>query len=94
VDVTPRLSRWIIANFPAGTSAEILGQLTELDPGAAGGQNPERIQAALVLGTKGSPEAFRQNLELARTDWRDLLINADLGGTSWPRRLDAVLGPS
>lgn len=92
VHVSPRLSRWIIANFPTGTSTEVLRQLAELSQATAGGQDSERIQAAMVLDANGSFEAFRQRLELAGIDWRDLLVGAGLGDEDWPRRLDAVLG--
>jgi len=94
VDVSPRLGRWIIANFPAGTSAQVLRQLADLPPVTTGGQDAERILAAMVLDTKGSFEAFRQRLELAAVDWRDLLVGGGLGDEDWPRRLDAVLGPA
>lgn len=92
VVVSPRLTRWIIANFPAGTSAEVLRHMAELPPAAAGGQDSERIQAAMVLDANGSFQAFRQRLELAAIDWRDLLVGAGLGDEGWQRRLDAVLG--
>lgn len=81
-----------MANFPTGTDAEVLRQLTELPDSAAGGQDSERIQAAMVIDASGSYEAFRQRLELAGIDWRDLLVGSGLGDEDWPRRLDEVLG--
>jgi len=44
----------------------------------------------MVLDANGSFEAFRQRLELAAVDWRDLLVGGGLGDEGWPRRLDAV----
>jgi hypothetical protein len=92
MDVSSRLSRWILASFPIGSGEEVVRQLTDLSDAVAGGQDRERIQAAMALGTNGSQEAFRQRVELASIDWRDLLVGAGLGEGDWPRRLDATLG--
>ncbi|MGC3994732.1 MAG: hypothetical protein QM779_11570 [Propionicimonas sp.] len=92
MEVSPRLSRWISASFPTASAPVVLQQLAALTESTIGGQDPERIQAAMVLDTHGSHEAFRQRLELARIDWRDLLVGAGLANEDWPRRLDALLG--
>lgn len=91
-DVSPRLTAWIACNFEAGTAEEILDVLRDLPPGAIGGQDPERIQAALVLGAGGSWQLFLSNVELAKLDYRDALVGGGLGNADWPCRLTDVLG--
>ena len=44
----------------------------------------------MVLDANGSFEAFRQWLELAAVDWRDLVVGGGLGDEGWPHRLDGV----
>lgn len=56
-----------------------------------GRQDPERIQAALVLRTHGEWTSFRSNVDLAHIDWRDALVRADLADEDWPQRLSANL---
>lgn len=90
--VTTRLERWIMDNFPPGTNERVLRVLSDLPDSAAGGQDPERIMAAMVLGAGGSWDAFIQRVDLAERDWRDLLMGADLGHQDWPERLDQMLG--
>ena len=92
VDVSPRLTRWIEQHFPPGSAEPVLQTLRELPAGVIGGQDPERIQASLVIRTGGDWHAFQQRLALAQTDWRDALVGADLGSGDWRERLDAVLG--
>lgn len=36
---------------------------------------------------------FREAVELVLTDWRDLLVAAELAQADWPGRLGAELGP-
>jgi hypothetical protein len=92
MEVSPRLTRWIEANFPPGSAEPVLRSLRDLPPGIVGGQNPERIQASLVIRTGGDWHAFLKQLALAQTDWRDSLVGSGLGNADWPQRLDAVLG--
>jgi hypothetical protein len=87
--LTRRLRRWTIEQF--GDQAPfVLRQLEAHDPGAIS-QVPERILAAIafVADRQSLPEA----LELARTDWRDLLVSAGLGDDDWPEVLNRVLDP-
>src|SRR3954452_21988513 len=92
VTISPRLTRWIKTNFPPGSAEPVLQTLRDLPRGVIAGQDPERIQASLVIPTGGDRHAFEERLALAKTDWRDALVGADLGNEDWPQRLDAVLG--
>ena len=58
----------------------------------AGSQDPERMQASLVLPAHGDFEAFIGFVRLAQTDWRDALVGSGLGNNDWPALLDYELG--
>jgi len=92
MEVSPRLARWVEANFERGSAARVLAEWQQLPPIAVGGQNVERMQASLVIRTRGDLSAFQQRLSLVNTDWRDALVGADLADEDWPDRLDALLG--
>lgn len=92
MEISPRLTRWISRAFPMGSSEMVLAELSELPDGTIGGQDPERIQASLVIRTGGDWFAFQQRLTLAKLDWRDALVGAGLGDEDWRDRLDTVLG--
>ncbi|TCC20992.1 hypothetical protein [Kribbella speibonae] len=92
MEISPRLTRWINHHFPKGTAEMVLSELRDLPDQVLGRQDPERIHAALVIRTAGSWHRFQQHLTLAKTDWRDALVAADLANQDWPTQLDALLG--
>ncbi|MET7303531.1 hypothetical protein [Embleya sp. NPDC005575] len=92
-----RLERRIRRDFPEpGSAPEILRILNAL-PDAAGydqeALRSERVRAAIVLLAEGDIAGFRRAVELAKADWRDLLVAAELADAHWPDRLDTELGP-
>ena len=91
MEVSSRLARWIESEFPKSSAQRVLQELHGLPEALLGRQDPERIQAALVLHT-GDWRTFQQRLHLLRLDWRDALVEADLANGDWPQRLDDVLG--
>jgi hypothetical protein len=92
-----RLERRIHRDFSEPGSAH--GIITALDrlPEEAGYAREhfrtERIRAAIVLLANGDLSRFRGAVELAKSDWRDLLVAAELADADWPARLDDALGP-
>jgi hypothetical protein len=90
-----RLEKRIQHDFPAPGAAN--GIITALDrlPDEAGYDpetfRSERIRAAIVLLADGDLSRFRNAVELAKTDWRDLLVAAGLAHEDWPARLDEAL---
>jgi hypothetical protein len=97
VPISVRLERRIRRDFPEpGSAPEIMRMLSEL-PVAAGHDAEhfasERLQAAIVVTARGSVQRFREAVRLALTDWRDLLVAAELADEGWPDRLRAELGP-
>ncbi|MFC0431654.1 hypothetical protein [Kutzneria buriramensis] len=88
--MSDRLLRRIQRDFPA--PAEALRLIDELP--ADHGQDVERVQAAVVLYARGDISRLRDRLDLARIDWRDVLVSGDLADGDWPQRLDRELGPA
>lgn len=91
--VSPRLTRWIANTFPPDLRERVIDALRNLPPEAMGRQDPERIQAALVVRTGGDWERFTQMRDLALIDWRDALVAGGLANERWPQRLDEILDP-
>ena len=92
MQVSPRLTQWVNREYPAGSAERVLSELRDLPASVVGGQDPERIQAALVIRTGGDWQEFQGMLRLAHEDWRDLLVASDLGNDDWPHVLNKVLG--
>ena len=86
-----RLERWIRSTYPGISADAVLRELAVLDREGAGGQNPERIAAALAFIGAGDMTRFREALELLQIDWRDVLFLGGLGGESWPADLERLL---
>ncbi len=93
--LSARLTRLVHESWPAGSVAAVVAALTDLPARlpSADGQDPERLQAALVLLADGRWTAWDEAVALARTDWRDLLVAAGLADADWRAVLDARLGP-
>jgi hypothetical protein len=90
--VSDRLTAWVTTHFEAVTAERVLTVLRELPPEIIGGQDLERVQAAMVLRTAGDWGLVQGNLALARRDWRDALVGGGLAHVDWPRVLDEELG--
>jgi hypothetical protein len=87
--VSDRLTRRVECDFgrdAPGVLAVLAGLADE-----AYGQDPERVQAALVLMARGDGSRFARAVDLLRIDWRDVLVGGGLGDGDWPRRLDEEL---
>jgi hypothetical protein len=88
-----RLSRRVRRDFPEPGSAEevsrLLSGLVWFPDHPA---HSERVQAAVVILARGNVGRLKDNISLARTDWRDVLVTAGLANEDWPSRLDAELG--
>jgi hypothetical protein len=85
--VSERLAARVRRDFPEpGSAPEILRLLAEAS-------DSERVQAAIVFTASGNVEWLRAELDLARIDWRDVLMNGGLAHEDWPAILDRELGP-
>ncbi len=72
----------------AGRAAEATDILSQL---VWGQQSSERIHTAVLVVSDGEWTRFLEAAWLARMDWRDVLVGADLADEGWPDRVDAYL---
>jgi hypothetical protein len=93
-ELTPRLRRRIGCDFPAGSAERVISYLEALAESAFDGQGRERVQAAVVIASRGQWDRFRSMLRLLELDWRDVLMAGGLGQGDWRAVLDAELGPT
>jgi hypothetical protein len=78
-------------DFTPNDAGEVISWLDGLPEEAFGRQNPERVQAALVLAASGDLTEFIGGVRLLRVDWRDVLVAGALAEEDWPERLEAEL---
>lgn len=90
-ELTPRLRRRLEDDFE-GHADRLAAELENLPDSIRSGQDPERIQAAVLLASQGSVQAFSEMLALARLDWRDLLVSAGLENSDHPKVMNSQLG--
>lgn len=90
-ELTRRLSDRIGRDFPPGTADQAKGYLTSLTADACGGQDVERIQAAIVLASRGQWERFLAVFKMLAVDWRDVLVAGGLGNEDWRNVLNQEL---
>ena len=88
-----RLLKRVTADFGPADRDVVVGWLTGLRPEAYGGQDAERVQAALVLAAGGDLRRFESVCRLLFVDWRDALVTGGLANADWPQRLDQELSP-
>ena len=85
--LTARLCRRIERDFPErGRSAEVMRLVSGWSPDGWK-VDIERVQAAIVLLAGGRIDGLLAAMEDARTDWRDVLVAADLAQADWPDRI-------
>jgi hypothetical protein len=89
-----RLVRRVRQDFSTTDAIKVIDSLLSIPETLplGGKQDPERLQAALVLIGAGNYQTFEPALRLAHVDWRDLLVDAGLEHSDWPSILDAALG--
>jgi hypothetical protein len=46
-------------------------------------ESADRIHMAILLGSEGKPETFRDLLKLSSIDWRDTLVKVGLANDNW-----------
>ncbi|HET7901427.1 MAG TPA: hypothetical protein VFL59_09580 [Candidatus Nanopelagicales bacterium] len=89
--VSDRLRRRVVRDFEAGTADEVLVVLESLPVDILGGQDVERVLAAVVLDARGEWPRFEKAVQRLRWDWRDALVAGELAQPDWPSRLEAAL---
>jgi hypothetical protein len=90
----PEAKQRIGRDFSPGTEEKVKGCLADLDADAFGRQDPERIQASMVLASDRKWERFMRVFRLLTVDWRDLLVAGGLADGDWPALLNVELPDS
>jgi hypothetical protein len=85
--VSDRLRRRIEHDFPAHGSAAPVAEMV------ASASESERVQAAVVICARGQLGRLRDACELAKQDWRDVLVGAGLADKDSRSRLEPNSGP-
>jgi hypothetical protein len=89
---TPRLERRVSRDFEESSARTVLLTLADLAETSTDTEfGTERIQGAIVLLAGGDLGRFHDACDLARADWRDLLVAAGLAHEDWPAKLDTEL---
>lgn len=69
--------------FKAEDLSSVLSGLRETELWAESAGPPPRVHIAVLWGSKGDMRAFRQKLQWAHDDWRDLLVEVRLASEDW-----------
>ncbi|MET7544761.1 hypothetical protein ABZS94_03120 [Streptomyces sp. NPDC005500] len=91
--ISERLHRRIRRDFPDQDVVKgVVGALRVLaDELSSSRQDTERLLAAAVFIAAGNLNRFISAVQIARKDWRDLLLGGDLADEDWPSVLDQEL---
>jgi hypothetical protein len=90
--VTQRVSERVSRDFKPSQRAEAAYLLASLDLGRHDSQaGDERIHSAMLLIANGNVDRLLDAASLAETDWRDLLVTADLADDGWQEKVDRFL---
>ncbi|MFL6116176.1 MAG: hypothetical protein ACJ786_33200 [Catenulispora sp.] len=93
MQVSDRLAAYVRRTFADQEANTLLDELSRFDGTTFDLQDPERCALAVVLVVQqGVPP--RNAFRLARTDWRDLLMAAELAHGNWPTRIAELLADS
>ncbi len=90
--VTERITRYVMAMYDP---EDVVFALDLLSAWAKpGGSDPhERLLAAALVRADGDPDKLADALDLATTDFRDLLMYTGLEHDDWPEVLECAFGP-
>ncbi|WP_433335531.1 hypothetical protein [Spirillospora sp. CA-294931] len=93
--ISTRMRRRVETDFPAHTDlvcAALAGLTADVFPDEPRDSPPvERIQLAALRAASADLTRLNSAITLGRTDWRDLLVGAELADGDWRERVDAEL---
>jgi hypothetical protein len=87
--VSQRLEDFARREFRPADAGDVLARLDALELANAEKQSLERIQAAVLLLTRGDIDRLDESVQIAERDWRDALVWSGLGQPDWPQRLES-----
>lgn len=83
----PRITRHVRASFPEETAEGVLRRLDTWRLSYPTSERPERLVAAVVLLAGDDAAGIERAIDLAESDWRDLLVAAGLAEADWEDEL-------
>lgn len=92
MQMSSRFIEYVQQHFSANDSTRVLRSIETLDEESFGRQDPERISLAIAI-LASQDIGLDAVIELALTDWRDLLVAAGLANENWPDVMSAHLEP-
>ncbi|KOG33395.1 hypothetical protein [Streptomyces resistomycificus] len=95
--LTGRVEKRIAKDFPGRDGhvvEELLAELVSHLAERGGPEDKERIAAATLLCGRGRMDRLLDAVQLAKEDWRDVLVGAGLADAGWRERLEADFGPA
>ncbi|WP_078630621.1 hypothetical protein [Streptomyces roseochromogenus] len=90
--LTPRIKRRISKDYSAEDREAVEEILLELMGDLEEGGGAERVAAATLIHGQGQVDRFLIAVQVARRDWRDILMNSGLEYGDWPERLESEFG--
>jgi hypothetical protein len=87
--VSQRLEDYVRREFRPADAGDVLARLDTLELANAEKQSLERIQAAVLLLTRGEIDRLEESVRIAERDWRDALVWSGLGHGDWPQQLES-----
>lgn len=93
MNLTARTLSRLERDFKASEQDRARYVIESVDIGDDEAQGSERIQAAMLMLANGNLDRLVEAAALTETDWRDLLVNADLADDDWRPKADAHLTP-
>ncbi|MDH6627173.1 hypothetical protein M2271_004997 [Streptomyces sp. LBL] len=96
--LTVRVEKRIAKDFPGRDGqvvGELLAELVHHLTERGDREDKERIAAAALLCGRGRVDRILDAVQLAKEDWRDVLVGAGLEDhQTWRERLEADFGPA
>jgi hypothetical protein len=86
------MNRYVERHFDAEAAERVRHLLSGWE--IPGGQNAERMLGAALLCAGSDEGQLATCMDLAETDFRDLLVGAGLADEDWPRVMDREFGPA
>lgn len=94
--LTVRVEKRIAKDFPGRDGqivGELLAELVHHLTERGDREDKERIAAATLVCGQGKVDRLLDAVQLAKQDWRDVLVGAGLADAGWRERLEADFGP-
>ncbi|MDN3022679.1 hypothetical protein [Streptomyces sp. S.PB5] len=89
--VTDRIAA-VIENQYGNEASSVVSLLEDAELRTFHESAHERITAAVVILANGSLDGLVRAIDLMETDWRDLLVSAELDHSDWPSSVEEIFG--